>query len=71
LKAVGCGLSRPLASFAVNVTPGTPPRLVRDDQAPTATADWSFADFDPAPGWVGTLVSAEPRRPVRTLIWKG
>lgn len=71
LKAVGCGLSRPLASFAVNVTPGAPPRLVRDDQAPTATASWSFADFDPAPGWVGTLVSAEPRRPVRTLVWKG
>ena len=71
LKAVGCGLSRPLASFAVNVTPGTPPRLVRDDQAPIATANWSFADFDPTQGWVGTLVSAEPRRPVRTLLWKG
>ena len=71
LKAVGCGLSRPLASFAVNLTPGDPPRLVRDDQAPAATANWSFADFDPAPGWVGTLVSAGPRRPVRTLVWRG
>jgi 4'-phosphopantetheinyl transferase len=70
LKAVGCGLSRPLASFAVNVTPGAPPRLVLDDRSPAATASWSFTDFDPAPGWVGTLVSSEPR-PVRTLVWKG
>jgi 4'-phosphopantetheinyl transferase len=71
LKAVGCGLSRPLASFAVSVTPGAPPRLVRDDRSPAAMASWTFADFDPAPGWVGTLVSAEPARPVRRLVWKG
>jgi 4'-phosphopantetheinyl transferase len=71
LKAVGCGLSRPLASFAVNVMPGDPPCLIRDDHSAAELASWSFADFDPAPGWVGTLVSEGPRRPVRRLVWKG
>jgi 4'-phosphopantetheinyl transferase len=70
LKAVGCGLSRPPASFAVNVTPGDPPRLVFDDRAPAAMASWTFTDFDPAPGWVGTLVYGGPPRRVRTLVWR-
>jgi 4'-phosphopantetheinyl transferase len=65
LKATGCGLSQPLASFAVSV--GNPPRLVRDDGAPAALANWSFADFDPAPGWVGTLVYSGRPRPVRVF----
>jgi 4'-phosphopantetheinyl transferase len=56
LKAIGCGLSRPLSSFAVSVTPANPPRLVRDDIAATPRECWSFADIDPAPGWVGTVV---------------
>jgi 4'-phosphopantetheinyl transferase len=71
LKAVGCGLSRPLTTFSVSVTPADAPRLVRDDFSPAATASWSFADFDPAPGWVGTLVHAGPLRPVRALVWSG
>lgn len=71
LKAVGCGLSRPLASIAVNVTPGDPPRLIHDDHSAAETANWSFADLDPAPGWVGTLVSEGPPQPVRMLVWKG
>jgi 4'-phosphopantetheinyl transferase len=69
LKATGCGLSRPLTSFAVSVTPGEPPCLVRDDLSADAPAMWSFADFDPAPGWVGTLVYGGPPRPMRTLVW--
>jgi 4'-phosphopantetheinyl transferase len=56
LKAIGCGLSRPLSSFAVSVTPADPPRLARDDIAATPRECWSFADLDPAPGWVGTVV---------------
>ena len=60
LKAIGCGLSRPLSSFSVNVAPTEFPRLVRDDFAATATDCWSFADLDPAPGWVGTIVYSGP-----------
>jgi 4'-phosphopantetheinyl transferase len=65
LKAIGCGLSRPLSSFAVSVTAAEPPRLVHDDSATTATESWSFADFDPAPGWVGTVVCSGSPRAVR------
>ncbi len=69
VKAVGCGLSRPLASFSVSVMPGQKPRLVRDDSDPAAEQDWAFADFDPAPGWVGTVVSRGGPRPIRRLTW--
>ncbi len=71
LKATGCGLSRSLTSFAVSVRPGDPPRLLRDDSPATARETWSFADFDPAPGWVGTIVHAGEPRPVHRRAWNG
>jgi 4'-phosphopantetheinyl transferase len=84
LKATGCGLSRPLTSFAVSVAPGKPPRLVHDEWAAESRhserpawstyderATWSFADFDPTAGLVGTLVHSGEPRPVRTLEWHG
>jgi 4'-phosphopantetheinyl transferase len=69
LKATGSGLSRPLASFAVSVAPGEPPRLVRDDTAPGELARWSFVDFDPAPGWVGTLVLSDDPLTLQRREW--
>jgi 4'-phosphopantetheinyl transferase len=71
LKATGCGLSRPLASFAVALMPGEPPRLVRDDSTDAAHESWSFADYDPAPGWMGTVVHSGDPRPLRKLEWSG
>ncbi len=84
LKATGCGLSRPLTSFAVSVAPDEPPRLLHDEWATESSdserasesrnderATWSFADFDPAAGLVGTLVHSGEPRPVRTLEWHG
>lgn len=71
LKATGCGLSRPLESFSVSVALGDSPRLIRDDSDPAAHQNWSFADFDPAPGWVGSLVVAGHSRPLRRLEWNG
>jgi 4'-phosphopantetheinyl transferase len=71
LKATGCGLSRPLASFSVSVTPGDPPRLIRDESDPAAHQGWSFADVDPAQGWVGTLIVSGAARPIRKIEWTG
>ena len=84
LKATGCGLSRPLTSFAVSVAPGKPPRLLHDEWANESShgersswspyddlATWSFADFDPEAGLLGTLVHSGEPRPVRTLEWHG
>jgi 4'-phosphopantetheinyl transferase len=39
LKATGCGLSRPLTSFAVSVAPDKPPRLVHDEWASESRTD--------------------------------
>jgi len=71
LKATGCGLLRPLASFSVSVTPGDSPRLICDESDPAAHQSWSIADFDPAPGWVGSLALAGQSRPLRRLEWNG
>jgi 4'-phosphopantetheinyl transferase len=69
LKATGSGLSRPLASFAVSVAPTDSPRLVRDDCAPNELTRWSFVDFDPAPGWAGTLVHSGAALPLCRCQW--
>lgn len=69
LKATGSGLSRSLASFAVSIAPAKSPRLVRDDRAPGELGRWSFIDFDPAPGWAGTLVHSGDRLPLRRREW--
>jgi len=71
LKATGCGLSRPLASFSVSVTPGDSPCLIRDESDPKAHQSWSFADVDTAQGWVGSLVLAGQSRSLRRLEWNG
>jgi 4'-phosphopantetheinyl transferase len=62
VKALGEGLSLPLASFSLLVSAGGGLRLdgVEDD--------WSVQTLDPAPGYVGALVTqgAPPRLSLRT-----
>lgn len=66
LKATGAGLSRPLSSFTVLSEPGRPPRLIVDE-AQRAADDvdrWTFVDFEPSPGYVGSLVTTGKSQPV-------
>lgn len=51
IKAKGEGLSIPLMSFQVSLTPGEPERLRAAD-----AFRWSMCSLRPAPGYVGTLV---------------
>src|SRR5262249_12725601 len=45
IKATGEGLSRPLSSFALTLTPDTPARLLRVDGDPTGGLGWTVVDL--------------------------
>jgi 4'-phosphopantetheinyl transferase len=51
VKAHGAGLSLPLDSFTVSLTPGRPAELQAVDRA-----RWSMGSIEPAPGFVAAIV---------------
>ncbi|RMH19353.1 MAG: 4'-phosphopantetheinyl transferase superfamily protein [Acidobacteria bacterium] len=55
VKAVGDGLSLPLASFDVSLRPGEPCRFLALGGDPDAARRWSLHHLEPAPGYVGAL----------------
>lgn len=55
LKAIGSGLTRPLADFEVSLLPGVPPRLLHDVHDPHAVERWSFHTWTPVAGYVAAL----------------
>jgi len=57
LKAIGVGLSAPLAGFTVSVTPGCPAALLHIDAEPEEAARWSMVSFVPVPGYVGAVAA--------------
>lgn len=58
VKARGDGLQCRLRDFDVAVSPGEPPALLRLAGVPAAPAQWEFHHLRPAPGYVGTVVTA-------------
>lgn len=69
VKALGEGLSYPLADFDVTLLPDEPARLLRvagDERAP---ARWRLAALDPAPGYVAALAASEPIDAVACWSW--
>ena len=67
LKALGEGLSRPLGSFDVTLTPGEPARVLRFAGAPDVPRRYTLHSLHPAAGFVGAL--AVEGRAV-TLRWR-
>jgi len=55
LKVIGAGMSLPLDSFDVAITPGEPAALLRFDQLPNEAQQWKLMDLNPAPDFVGAL----------------
>lgn len=60
LKALGEGLSRPLADFDVALSPREPPRILRVGNVPGERCGWRLYSIGPVVGLVAALVVAEP-----------
>lgn len=69
IKAEGLGLSMPLRSFAVSLTPGAPARLSRIDFG--APEDWSLFPLSPHPALKGALAVKGASAPVRLIAKEG
>lgn len=62
IKAVGLGLSMPLDSFDVSLTPDAPVELLRIDG--DRAESWRLIHFDPAPGVTGALAARTDGRDI-------
>ncbi|HLV36992.1 MAG TPA: 4'-phosphopantetheinyl transferase superfamily protein, partial [Spirillospora sp.] len=60
IKAIGRGLSQPLDSFAVSLTPGKPPRLLRVEGEPEASQRWTIFDLPVPSGFQAALAVEHP-----------
>ena len=65
VKALGEGLSIPLASFRVTLRPGEPARLLRVADSVQAAQGWTLYDWMPAKEWICALAYRDGPRPVR------
>ena len=55
IKAEGKGMSIPLSTFDVSLTPGEPAALLRSQSHPRETARWCLQALNPAPGYAAAL----------------
>lgn len=71
IKAVGLGLSYPLARFSVSLAPGEPARLRSVELDPAHVETWTMTALAPRAGFVGAVVVGA--RPVRVVCerWAG
>lgn len=63
IKAHGRGLSMPLDSFDVSLTPGRPAQLLATRDNPAEASQWTLIDLSPQEGYAGALA-------VKGKIWK-
>ena len=55
IKAEGQGMSIPLSTFDVSLTPGEPAALLRTQNHPQETSHWSLQALNPEPGYAAAL----------------
>jgi 4'-phosphopantetheinyl transferase len=55
IKAIGQGLTLPLDSFDVTLTPGKPAQLLRVGDDPGEASQWYLESFAPDPDYVGAV----------------
>jgi 4'-phosphopantetheinyl transferase len=60
IKATGKGLSQPLDSFDVTLTPGKPPRLLRVEGEPEAPQRWTIFDLPVPSDYKAALAVEHP-----------
>lgn len=71
VKACGMGLSMPLDSFDVTLTPGAPARLTRFDRTGHAARDWRMIHLDLGPCMVGAIAVKAMGSPVALTLREG
>jgi len=67
LKLSGDGLSRPLCSFDVTLSPGEPARLLRVEGG--RASDWTLRSIDVGPGFRAALAIEGQAPAIRVLEW--
>ena len=70
LKALGCGLNRPLVDLEVSFGPGEPARLLRSLSDPGEVERFSLHAFEPESGYVGAVALAGRALQVRQRTWR-
>lgn len=71
VKACGMGLSMPLDSFDVSLTPGAVARVTRFDRPGQAARDWRLIHLDLGPGMVGAIAVKAKGAPVVLNLREG
>lgn len=56
IKAIGEGLSHPLDTFDVSLTPGQPAQLLAVRSDPNELARWQLIDLKPVPGYAAAII---------------
>ncbi|MEP6919457.1 MAG: 4'-phosphopantetheinyl transferase superfamily protein, partial [Acidobacteriota bacterium] len=70
VKAIGEGLSHPLDSFEVTLTPGDPARLVHVDGHQPDPRDWTLTALPRIPGHVGALAIRGRPQTIGYHVWR-
>jgi 4'-phosphopantetheinyl transferase len=71
IKGIGEGLSLPLDSFDVSLTPNAPASLLAVRGDARAAARWGLRDLEPGPGYHGALVAEGHDWHLRRWQWQG
>ena len=71
LKATGDGLTRPLDSFNVSLTPGAPAKLQSIGGSTKTAEDWSLFELKPAEGYIGAIAIPGKQWQVSCWCWSG
>jgi 4'-phosphopantetheinyl transferase len=70
VKAIGEGLSHPLDSFEVTLTPGNPARLVHVDGREPDPCEWTLTALPRIPGYVGALAVRGCPETIGYHVWR-
>lgn len=69
IKAIGEGLSCPLASFGVSLRSDEPARLLHIRGSEAEAARWRLHTLAPAPGYVGAVIAEAGEWPLACFSW--
>lgn len=69
IKAIGQGLSYPLADFEVSILQHEKPQLIHIQQSPYLASLWDMRSFDIHTAYIGALATQQPIHTFRSYHW--